>query len=359
MTLLAAFHILLSRYSGQRDIAVGSPVAGRPRPELEALIGFFVDILVLRSHVSTSLTFSQFLLQVRETTLDAYANQDVPFEKLVEVLQPERDLSHGPLFHVSFGLQNAPQAGLQFGVARLVSFPIISKNAKLDITVNLSEFSGSIQGSLIYNTDLFDAATIERMIRHWQTMLSSLVAKPECPMSELALLTAEEYGQLTSEWNLIMDRQREFVHEMFSEVVRRQPEAAAITGPRGTVNYAQLNQSSSRVAAALRGAGISKGDLVADLCCGPAVHHRVRTWHPEGRRRFCSPFPPTAEPAARFPAGGMRSTVGSGQPGGARQICRLSRQRFHRQDSFGYRCRGQEHRRGDRSITGADGAGGE
>jgi non-ribosomal peptide synthetase component F len=167
MTLLAAFSTLLYRYSSQRDILVGTPIANRNRAETESLIGFFVNTLIFRTRLSERMTFRELLGQVRETALEAYAHQDLPFEKLVEELQPERSLSHSPVFQVMLDLQNAPMRDLELQGLRLTPLPFDSRMAKFDLVLTVGETDGRLSGQLEYNTDLFDAATIRRMTAIW------------------------------------------------------------------------------------------------------------------------------------------------------------------------------------------------
>ncbi|MGI2909671.1 condensation domain-containing protein, partial [Tolypothrix sp. VBCCA 56010] len=201
MTLLAAFQTLLSRYTGQTDICVGTPIANRNRGETEQLIGLFANTLVLRSNLSNNPSFADFLSQVREVALGAYAHQDLPFEQLVEQLQPERSLSYTPLFQVMFVLQNAPMPELDLTDLTLLGFPLVSETAKFDLTLSLENTSLGLSGSIEYNTDLFDAATITRMAGHYQTLLSAIVANPQQKLSDLALLTATEQHQILVEFN--------------------------------------------------------------------------------------------------------------------------------------------------------------
>ena len=201
MTLLAAFQTLLYRYTGQEDIVIGSPIANRNRTEIEGLIGFFVNTLVLRTHVSGDPTFKELLAGVKETTLGAYAHQDVPFEKLVEELNPERSLSHSPLFQVMFALQNAPHAALEFERLRVSPIRVGGETAKFDLTVSMSEQGDGILSSFEYATDLFDEATIVRMMGHFRVLLEGIVANPERRLSELPILTQAEEHQLLIVWN--------------------------------------------------------------------------------------------------------------------------------------------------------------
>ncbi len=169
MVLLAGFQALLARYSGQDDLAVGSPVAGRNRVEIEGLIGFFVNTLVLRGDLTGEPSFRELLGRVRETALAAYLHQDVPFEKLVEELAPERSLAHAPLFQVMLVLQNAPVESLEIQDLRLRPVSVDRTTAKFDLTLSLEEHDGGLAGTVEYATDLFDAATIDRLIVHFET----------------------------------------------------------------------------------------------------------------------------------------------------------------------------------------------
>jgi len=201
MTLLAAFSTLLYRYSSQRDILVGTPIANRNRAETESLIGFFVNTLIFRTRLSERMTFRELLGQVRETALEAYAHQDLPFEKLVEELQPERSLSHSPVFQVMLDLQNAPMRDLELQGLRLTPLPFDSRMAKFDLVLTVGETDGRMSGQLEYNTDLFDAATVRRMTRHLEHLLETAVSNPDEQVSRLPLLTDDERHQILFEWN--------------------------------------------------------------------------------------------------------------------------------------------------------------
>nr|MDZ8007589.1 condensation domain-containing protein [Nostoc sp. DedSLP05]MDZ8102661.1 condensation domain-containing protein [Nostoc sp. DedSLP01] len=192
MTLLAAFDTLLYRYTGQEDILVGSPIANRDRSEIEGLIGFFVNTLVMRTSLAGNPSFNELLSRVREVALGAYAHQDLPFEMLVEALQPERDLSHTPLFQVMLVLQNAPMSSVE--LAGLTISPLQAENttAKFDLTLFMQNTATGLVGVWEYNTDLFDASTIERMSGHFVTMLEGILANPQERISQLPILTASE-----------------------------------------------------------------------------------------------------------------------------------------------------------------------
>ncbi|HEX8348925.1 MAG TPA: condensation domain-containing protein, partial [Hymenobacter sp.] len=201
MTLVAAFQTLLYRYTGQEDICIGSPIANRNRSETEELIGFFVNTLVLRTDLSENPSFQELLGRVREVTLGAYAHQDLPFEQLVEALQPERNLSHPPLFQVMFVLENAPMPTLELPDLTISSLERKTSTAKFDLTMSMEDTEQGLVGSLEYNTDLFDAGTISRMLEHFQTLLEGIVANPEQRLKNLSLLTQPERHQLLVEWN--------------------------------------------------------------------------------------------------------------------------------------------------------------
>ncbi|HHH40712.1 MAG TPA: non-ribosomal peptide synthetase, partial [Chloroflexi bacterium] len=185
MTLLAAFQTLLYRYTGQERINVGTPIANRNRAEVEGLIGFFVNTLVISTDLSGNPTFRELLQRVREVALGAYAHQDLPFEMLVDALQPERDLSRSPLFQVMFVLQNAPTATLELPGLTMRLLETDSGTAKFDLTLFVEETEEELRGSLEYNTDLFDGATIGRMLGHYRTLLEAIVADPDRPIAHL------------------------------------------------------------------------------------------------------------------------------------------------------------------------------
>ncbi|MHC5826824.1 MAG: condensation domain-containing protein, partial [Nostoc sp.] len=187
---------LLYRYTNQADILIGSPIANRNRSEIEPLIGFFVNTLVLRTDLSSNPSFKELLRRVREVTLDAYAHQDLPFEQLVEELQPERNLSHTPLFQVMLILQNAPMEVLKLPGVILSPMEVETETAMFDITLFLTETEQGLMGVFEYNSDLFDAATINRMQGHFQILLEGIVANPDRHLSDLPILTATEQQQL-------------------------------------------------------------------------------------------------------------------------------------------------------------------
>ena len=228
MTLLAAFQVLLYRYSGQEDIAIGVPIAGRTRPELERLIGFFVNTLVLRGDLSGEPSFTAYLARVRARALEAYAHPDLPFEKLVEELHPKRDLSRNPLFQVALVSRNVPAGELQLaGLTVKLLQSGSSESAKFDLSVAIDERGSELSVRAVYATDLFDRDTIERMMGHWRVLLAGIVADPTQSIARLPLLTARERRTLIEEWNATaVDTPQRCVHELFEQQVERTPEAS-------------------------------------------------------------------------------------------------------------------------------------
>ncbi|MEL7500832.1 MAG: condensation domain-containing protein, partial [Cyanobacteria bacterium J06554_6] len=270
MALLAAFKVLLYRYTGQTDVVVGTPIANRHRAEVEGLIGLFVNTLVLRSRLSPQETFNDLLDQVKATTLAAYDHQDLSFEKLVEVLQPERDLSYSPLFQVKFRLENAPQETLSLPGLTLKRLPQTVTTAKLDLSVDLYEAPDGIVGGFEYNSDLFKPETIQRMVAHFQMLLSALVAAPEQPIGELAMLTEAEQQQITT-WNNTQKpyRDQTCFHYLFEEQATQTPNCTAIIYDDGTevqqLSYQELNQRSNHLAHYLRFLGVGP-EVVVGIC---------------------------------------------------------------------------------------------
>ncbi|MEB3827148.1 amino acid adenylation domain-containing protein [Phormidium sp. CCY1219] len=272
MTLFAAFATLLYRYSSQEDIVVGTPIANRNRSEIEGLIGFFVNTLVLRTQFAGNPKFTDLLQQVRQTALDAYAHQDVPFEQLVEALQPERSLSHSPIFQVMFTLQNAPIAPLQLPGVSFKWMPMNTAKAKFDLFLSMEETEAGLIGYWEYNRDLFEATTIRRMMAHFQTLLEAIVANPRTPVSKLPLLTEAERHQLLVEWN---DTASEYprdkcIHQLFEEQVERTPDAIAVVFESERLTYRQLNAKANQLARYLQSLGVGPEVLVG-ICIDRSV----------------------------------------------------------------------------------------
>ncbi|HEY0737985.1 MAG TPA: amino acid adenylation domain-containing protein [Herpetosiphonaceae bacterium] len=267
VVLLAAFQILLMRYSGQDDVVVGTPVAGRNRAELEALIGFFVNTLVIRTDVSGNPTFHEVLQRVRQVTSEAYAHQDVPFEYLVETIAPDRELNRHPLFQVLFTFQNMPfpqtaSAGLTWS-----ALDIDSATAKFDLSLALVETPQGLQGGWEYNTSLFAPETIARIAAHLTTLLHSIVADPGQRVGALELLTEVERHQILFDWNR---SEAEYprdatLHQLIEAQVERTPATPAIVFKGSSLTYAELNARANQLAHYLRAQGVGPDVLVA-LC---------------------------------------------------------------------------------------------
>jgi amino acid adenylation domain-containing protein len=266
MTLLAAFQVLLSRYSGQDDITVGMPIAGRNHEDLEGLIGFFINTLVLRSDLSGNPTFQDLLGQVRETSLEAYDHQELPFEKLVEELQPERDRSRSPLVQVLFQLLDFGDQERKLKGLEIESLPSTSEQVRCDLEVHLWQKPESLTGNISYSTDLFDHTTIQRLTEHFLTLLQGIAATHQSPIGELPLLTEAEQHQLLVEWNdTAVEYPDKCVHQLFEEQVGRTPDAAAVVFEGQELTYRELNQRANQLAHCLIEKGVGP-DNVVGIC---------------------------------------------------------------------------------------------
>ncbi|ETX03398.1 MAG: hypothetical protein ETSY1_00110 [Candidatus Entotheonella factor] len=260
MTLYGAFAALLSRYSGQEDIVIGSPIANRHYQEIEPLIGFFVNTLALRADLSGNPTFVELLKRVRQMTLDAYAHQDMPFEQLVIELEIERNLSHSPLFQVMFAWQDLPQPSTLGGL-QVAPVDLTRVVASFDLTWALGEMApeagGGLQGMVEYNTDLFERATICRMIGHFQQLLSGMIDNPDQAVRQLPLLTEAERHQLLVEWNETgtLDASEFCLHHVFEQQVERTPDAIAVVFGHRQLTYRGLNRQANQLAHHLRTLG--------------------------------------------------------------------------------------------------------
>jgi amino acid adenylation domain-containing protein/non-ribosomal peptide synthase protein (TIGR01720 family) len=267
MTLLAAFQTLLYRYTGQEDISIGTPIAGRNRVEFEELIGLFANTLVLRTKVSRTQTFRQLIQRVRDVVLEAQAYQDLPFEKLVEELQPDRGLSHNPLFQVMFAFQSVGPAELSITGAKVTPIEAHSGTAKFDIDLLMEERDQQIVSMLEYSTDLFDDTTIHRMIGHLTKLLEGVAANPDEQLSALPLLSDSEQRQMLSDWN---QTGAEYpvgssVVEIFQSWAERTPHSIAAIFEDQEISYDALNRSANRMARALAGKGVGPEIIVALL----------------------------------------------------------------------------------------------
>ncbi|MEH1807829.1 amino acid adenylation domain-containing protein [Nostoc sp.] len=277
ITLLAAFQALLYRYTQQEDIAIGSPIANRNRSEIEGLIGFFVNSLVLRNDISGNPTFRELLSRVKEVALGAYSHQDLPFEKLVEELHPERNLNQNPLFQVVFALQNAPMTALELPSLTLSPLPFETETTRFDLEFHLwepntqnglwADSSEGISGFVIYSTDLFDDATITRMLGHFQILLEGIVANPEDRIAHLPLLSESELHQLLVEWNNTQANypQDRCIHQLIERVAEQNGEATALVFGDEQLSYKELNIRSNKVAHYLKNLGV-KTEVLVGLC---------------------------------------------------------------------------------------------
>src|SRR6185436_18038062 len=253
MVYLALFAALLHRSTGAEDLLIGSPIAGRNHPEVEKLIGLFVNTLVLRAELAGSPALSELLARVRDTTLGAYTHQDLPFEKLVEELQPERSLAHTPLFQVMLVLQNAPMEATEIPGLRFLPLPVESGTARFDLHLALTELPAGLLADLEYNQDLFESATMIRLLGHLRTLAEGAVAAPGTRLADLPLLSAAERHQLLLGWNDTGVERAPGVclHELFLRQARRAPEAPAVVFEGRGITYAELDRLSLRLAARL------------------------------------------------------------------------------------------------------------
>jgi len=265
MAMLAAFKILLHRYTSQDDVIVGTPIANRNRLETEGLIGFFVNALVLRTDLSGNPSFREILRRVREVCLGAYGHQDLPFDRLVEELHVKRDLSRNPLFQVMFVLHNASLRTIELPGLTLSPVEGDSETAHFDLTLQILDTEQGLTAAFVYNTDLFEAATIARMLGNFQTLLEAIVADPEQRLSDLPLLTEAERRQLLVEWNgTKTDCPQDLcVHQLFEAQAERTPDAIAIVFEAEQLTYGELNRRANQLAHHLRALGVGPEALVA------------------------------------------------------------------------------------------------
>src|ERR1051326_7745414 len=266
MTLLAVWHVLLWRYTGQNDVVVGTPIANRQRNEIEGLIGFFVNTLVLRTQLEGQETGRELLQRVRDICLEGYAHQDVPFEMLVEELRPERDMSHSPLFQVMLVLQNAPVDVMHWPGIEVSGIAVEHRTARFELNIGLGESEQGIVGTVEYNTDLFEAETIERLVSHYERLATALVADIEQPVSKWVLLSEAEQEQLI-QWN---NNETDYgphrcLHQLIEAQVERSPEATALVYEGQQLTYAELNRRANQLGHYLQAHGVGPEVLVGVL----------------------------------------------------------------------------------------------
>ena len=267
MVLLAAYQLLLARLSGQNDVVVGSPIAGRTHRQTEDLIGFFVNTLVMRTHLQPQFSFRQLLQHVKNVTLAAYDHQDLPFEKLVAELQPQRSLSRQPIFQVAFALQNLEEEEIRLGALELAPLSTLHFTAKSDLYLSVFQKRAGIECELEYATDLFEPSTIERWSAHFQMLLQAIVADPLQPLTQLPLLGENDRRTLLIEWNA---NRRDYptelcVHDLLSQQARYTPDAPALALNKEQLTYAELNRSSNQLASYLQALGAGPEKIVG-LC---------------------------------------------------------------------------------------------
>jgi len=265
MTLLAGWQALLWRYSGQDDLVVGTATANRTRAEVEGLIGFFVNSLALRGDLSGDPTFRELLARVRETTLGAYAHQDLPFERLVEELAPERSLAHNPLFQVMFALQNMEVGPLALGDVEMEPLDRGGLGAKFDLRVSLTEVGDRVEGEIVYRADLFEDSTVERMAEAFRLLLEGAVAEPDRRLGALPLLEAAERERVVARWSGtgVGASPEDCVHERFAAQAARTPGAVALVHAGRTLTYAELDRRANRLAHRLVHRGVGPDVRVA------------------------------------------------------------------------------------------------
>ena len=264
MVMFAAFNVLIHRYTGREDIIIGSPIAGRQHLDLEPLIGFFVNTLVLRTQLQGCTPFNDLLVAVKKVVIDACNHQDLPFDKLVEVLQPERNLSYSPLFQIEFAWQNAFDREINLPDLQAKLYPLQSAVAKFDLTFYMQETQDTVSGLVEYNVDLFDKSTIERLIANFTTLLNSIATNPKEKIASLPLLSLQERSQLVYQWNIpkytfACDT---FAHTLFEQQVYKTPNALAAVHKDRQLTYLELERLANKLSHALRGLNVDRNDRV-------------------------------------------------------------------------------------------------
>ncbi|MGZ4165066.1 MAG: condensation domain-containing protein, partial [Tumebacillaceae bacterium] len=268
MPMLAAYQTLMYRYSGQEDFLIGSPIANRNHREIEGLIGFFVNMLTLRADLSGNPTFEELIQRVQQVALDAFAHQDLPFEKLVEELQPDRDLSQSPLFNAVFALQNAPRELWESNGLRLESVPIETEQTVFDLTLQATEEGETLTLEAFYNAEMYNRDTIERMLQHFERVLQGMVDDPSLPIDDVVLLSEQESHQLLVEWNDTATAypKTSNLAALFEEQVAQTPDAVAVVAfDEEPLTYRELNERANQVARHLQKQGVQQGQTVG-LC---------------------------------------------------------------------------------------------
>ncbi|KAA8787881.1 AMP-binding protein, partial [Paenibacillus amylolyticus] len=265
MVLLAAYNVLLHKYSGQEDMVVGTPIAGRNHGDVQPLIGIFLNTLAIRSYPSSEKTFLSYLNEIKETTLHAFEHQNYPFEELVDKVQVDRDLSRNPLFDTLFTMQNTENDEFELEGLRLTSYPSAMDTAKFDISLDVGEENGGLDYSFEYATALYKRETIERLAKHYEQLLVTIVSRPDAKIAELSLLRTEEKEMLDSfnpaQLEVEVTLAAAF-HRLFEEQVQRAPESEAVVYENDRLTYAELNERANRLASTLRASGIGRESIV-------------------------------------------------------------------------------------------------
>ncbi|MCH6190946.1 amino acid adenylation domain-containing protein [Paenibacillus polymyxa] len=267
MVLLAAYNVLLHKYSGQEDVIVGTPIAGRNHGDVQPLIGIFLNTLAIRSYPASEKTFLSYLNEVKETTLHAFEHQNYPFEELVDKVQVTRDLSRNPLFDTLFTMQNTENEEFELEGLRLIPYPSAMDTAKFDISLDVGEENGGLDYSFEYATALYKRETIERLAKHYEQLLVTIVSRPDAKIAELNLLTAEEKEQILGAFHPAQPEAAPAAafHRLFEEQAERTPEEAAVVYENDRLTYAELNERANRLAATLRASGIGRETIVGIL----------------------------------------------------------------------------------------------
>ncbi len=267
MVLLSAFQVLLMRYSRQQDLAVGVPIAGRNRPELQGLIGYFINTLVLRTDLGGNPGFTELLGRVRQTALDAFTHQELPFDRVVAELSPQRDPSRNPLYQVAFVLQNTPDSPIALEGLRTRHIEMQRSTSIFDLMLSVTETDGALHGKFEYASDLFDATTIARLAGHFQVLLAGIVADPRQSIASLPLLSPTERQQILVHWNNTTQPYPldQCLHELFEAQVARSPNSIAAVFDAHTITYAELNSRANRLAKQLRSLGVGP-DVLVGVC---------------------------------------------------------------------------------------------
>ncbi|WP_281944496.1 condensation domain-containing protein, partial [Paenibacillus tyrfis] len=267
MVLLAAYTILLHKYTGQQDLIVGTPIAGRNHGDVQPLIGMFVNTLVIRSYPSGEKTFLDYLKEVKETTLGAYEHQNYPFEELVDKVQVARDLSRNPLFDTMFTLQNTENKEIRLPGLQLTPYPSEEIVSKFDLSLDVTEIGGGLEYILEYATALYKRETVERLAKHFEQLLEAIVNDPGAKIAALGLLTAEEKEQIQHAFNPAIPElpPEKTFHRLFEEQAARTPEATAVMYEDKQLSYGELNERANRLASTLREGGIGRESIVGIL----------------------------------------------------------------------------------------------